>query len=177
MIPIYDAQRDAQKIADLRGKLSLRPLILQGLDEEDNTSKFDVVRRILRDVREQGDAAVIDYTEKFEKVRLTPELMRVPASEIAAALQAADPKFLAALDVAIENLRTYQTAMLPPEPAPIRPPGGGGQRIARRQIYPPRTCRLIRPRRCRGLSQQRPPHRHPRPSCRGERTLLVLAHA
>lgn len=125
MIPIYFAPKDDAAIEGLRGKLSLRPLLLQGLDEEDGQSKFGIVRKILADVRERGDAAVIEHTARLDKVQLTAETMRVPESEIAAAAKGAGKDFLRALDMAIENIRAYQRAMLVPEPAMIPAPGGG----------------------------------------------------
>ena len=67
-----------------------------------------------------GDAALIDFTEKFDKHRFpNATAMGVPQSTIDVALHAAAPPSLAALDIAITNpLRRYQTAMMSLEPAP-----------------------------------------------------------
>ncbi|HEY9347947.1 MAG TPA: histidinol dehydrogenase, partial [Inquilinus sp.] len=43
-----------------------------------------VVAAIVVDTRARGDAALIDYTERFDRVRLTPETLRISAEEIAA---------------------------------------------------------------------------------------------
>ncbi len=43
------------------------------------------VRAILADVRRRGDEALIEYTARFDALHLTPETLRVPAAEIAAA--------------------------------------------------------------------------------------------
>ena len=40
------------------------------------------VAAIVADVRERGDAALCGYSAKFDGFPLTPESMRVPASEI-----------------------------------------------------------------------------------------------
>ena len=125
MIPILLSGRDANRVEELRAKLSLRPLLVQGLDDQDGASKFEIVRRILRDVRERGDAAVLEHTERLDKVKLTAAQMRVPFTQVEEAVRGAKPAFLRALDTAIENIRVYQTAMLPPEPPPIRAAGGG----------------------------------------------------
>src|SRR5436305_7512862 len=53
-----------------------------------------VVDRICSEVRQQGLRAVLHYTEQLDKVRLTPESVRVSAAEIAAAHKAARPAFL-----------------------------------------------------------------------------------
>jgi histidinol dehydrogenase len=124
-IPILDAVKDVAQIDALRAKLSLTPLLLQGLDEEDGQSKYEVVRRILRDVREHGDAAVLKFTEQFDHVALRPEQMRVPQDQIDRAVKAASAPFLHALDVAIANIRAYQQAMLPADPPPMPVAGGG----------------------------------------------------
>ncbi len=133
MLPIVDASREPQKIEALRAKLSLSPLLLEGLDDEvadvgRPESLFDVVRAILRAVQRRGDAAVIEYTQAFDRYQiLAPNMMRVPANAITQALKSARPEFLNALEVAIGNIRRYQEAMLAKEPAPIEMtlPGGG----------------------------------------------------
>jgi histidinol dehydrogenase len=133
MLPIIRASESPAQIEALRAKLSLKPLLLEGLDDEETgpvgrgVSRFEAVRQILRDVQREGDAAVIRYTEKFDRATLTAQTMRVPAAAIDAALKAADPKFLAALDAAIANLRRYQQAMMSPEPAPIPTATGKGR--------------------------------------------------
>ena len=124
MLPIYYVPGDDAKIQALRDKLSLRPLLLEGLDDEGTeqgakVSRYEAVRTILREVQKRGDAAVIEFTAQFDKATLTSETMRVSQVAIDAAVKGADAKFLAALDVAIANLRRYQQAMLPKEPEPI----------------------------------------------------------
>src|SRR5882672_7188493 len=53
-----------------------------------------VVDRICTDVRTQGLAAVLRYTEQLDKAVLTAETLRVSDEEIAAAHKAAAPAFL-----------------------------------------------------------------------------------
>ena len=48
----------------------------------------DVVKEILADVRNRGDKAVFDYTEKFDGFTLTAENMRVSDEEIQSAIAA-----------------------------------------------------------------------------------------
>ena len=95
MLPIYHTRRDADKIAALQSKLSLKPLLLEGLDDETGEAgKFEVVRKILREVQKRGDAALLEYTAKFDRVALTPQSMQIQQTEIDKALREADPKFL-----------------------------------------------------------------------------------
>ena len=61
------------------------------------------VRPICEDVRERGTVAVLDAGERFDGVR--PAQLRVPASELAAALDALDPDIRSALEESIRRLR------------------------------------------------------------------------
>lgn len=63
------------------------------------------VRQILADVRERGDAALIELTERFDGVR--PESIRVPAHQISEALDAIDPAVRAALEAAADRIRVH----------------------------------------------------------------------
>ena len=65
------------------------------------------VAEILANVREQGDKAVFDYTERFDGVRLTPETLRVSEEEFAEAYEQIDAEFLEVLRRASENIRSY----------------------------------------------------------------------
>jgi histidinol dehydrogenase len=129
MLPILTTIADQQKIAALRAKLSLKPLLLQGLDDEagDNQSKFEAVRQILRDIQTRGDHAVFDYTQKFDNANIDAQTIRVGPGAIAKAVRAASAEFLRALDIAVSNIRRYQEAMLAKEPAPITLPDGRGR--------------------------------------------------
>ena len=50
---------------------------------EDSTDVSDTVAAIIADVRARGDAAVIDYTARFDHQQLAPESLRFSAEEIA----------------------------------------------------------------------------------------------
>lgn len=69
-----------------------------------------VVADILRDVRQRGDAALLEYDEKFEKAKL--DALEVSASEMDAALNATDPAFLAILERAAANIRAFHSRQL-----------------------------------------------------------------
>ncbi|MER5967620.1 histidinol dehydrogenase [Streptomyces sp. NPDC002057] len=91
---------------DLRGESlpegsALRDLLPRA--EFDVEAALDKVRPICEDVRHHGAAAVIDYGEKFDGVRV-PSL-RVPAEAITAALDTLDPAVRAALEESIRRAR------------------------------------------------------------------------
>ena len=70
-----------------------------------NLSASEVVARVLRDVREQGDDAVLHYSEAFDGVRYSS--LTVPAVEIQAAYDTVDPSLVADLRFAAERIRLF----------------------------------------------------------------------
>lgn len=72
-----------------------------------------VVVDILADVRARGDAAVAEYTERFDRISLAEHGMRIPAAELDAAAGACDPKTLDALKLAAERIRAFHAKTLP----------------------------------------------------------------
>jgi histidinol dehydrogenase len=65
----------------------------------------DAARRIVDDVRERGDAALLAYTKRFDGVRL--QEIRVPQSEIDKARESVSPELEESFGVAIENVRAF----------------------------------------------------------------------
>jgi histidinol dehydrogenase len=72
-----------------------------------------VVAAIVDDVVARGDAALIDYTRRFDRLTLTAETLRIPAAEIAAAARQCDDETLAALSLAAERIESYHRRQLP----------------------------------------------------------------
>ena len=66
---------------------------------------------IVRDVAARGDAAVLDYTERFDGVRPSP--IAVPESALLSSLEAADPVWLRYLAAAAENILRFHERQLP----------------------------------------------------------------
>jgi histidinol dehydrogenase len=74
----------------------------------------DVVANILKDVRARGDAAVVDYTRKFDRMpAFTPKNLRISAEEIAAATAAVPPDVMEALHVAAARIRAFHARQKP----------------------------------------------------------------
>ncbi len=65
----------------------------------------DTVAEIIRHVREARDAALYEYGEKFDGVRLTS--LTVTPEEIEEALTLVEPKFLTILEKAAQNIRRF----------------------------------------------------------------------
>ena len=64
-----------------------------------------IVADIVADVRKRGDAALFEYTEKFDKIRLSD--LAVSKKEIEEGVAAVEPSFLEILEKAAANIRDY----------------------------------------------------------------------
>lgn len=65
------------------------------------------VRQIIEDVRVFGDEALIKYTKKFDKVKLSPKQLKVSAIEASGAYQSISPDFVSNLKIIIENINRF----------------------------------------------------------------------
>jgi histidinol dehydrogenase len=68
---------------------------------------------IIADVRARGDAALAEYTLRFDRVDLTRSGFRIAAREIDAAFAACDPAALKALEFAHERVLAYHRRQSP----------------------------------------------------------------
>ena len=71
----------------------------------------DTVSAILSDVRMKGDAALREYTKKFDKVELAN--FEVSEEEFEKALSEIGPELLGHLKIAAENIRAFHRAQMP----------------------------------------------------------------
>ena len=95
-------------------KLSSRQM--QKLFERYYTNKRHIeekVRRIIYDVRNDGDKAVLKYAKRFDKVKFAPKDLKVSASEINGSFQNIDTAFITGLKNIIENIQRYYKKELP----------------------------------------------------------------
>jgi histidinol dehydrogenase len=63
------------------------------------------VRQIIDDVRDRGDAALFDYTERFDGVKLTS--LEVSKKQIASAYDEVDKELVSALKLAAKRIRSF----------------------------------------------------------------------
>ena len=70
----------------------------------------DTVAEILRQVRERGDAALREYTRKFDGADL--ENLLVTEAEMAEAVASVEPEFLRVLEKAAENIRKFHSRQI-----------------------------------------------------------------
>src|SRR6185436_20599552 len=71
------------------------------------------VRGIIAEVRRNGDRALIELTQKFDRVDLGTMGLRVSADEIASAAAACDRRALDALTLARDRIEAYHRRQLP----------------------------------------------------------------
>ncbi len=65
------------------------------------------VRKIIEDVRASGDDALLKYTRRFDKVKLTARQLRVTENEISGAYQNITGDFISSLKLVIENVNLF----------------------------------------------------------------------
>ena len=114
MIRTIDLRGGGDLRSDLRGELPRADL--------DVDAALDVVRPICADVRERGEAAILEYSERFDGVR--PPALRVPVDELSAALDAMAPAVRAALEQSIRRARIVHEAQRRTDTATDVVPGG-----------------------------------------------------
>jgi histidinol dehydrogenase len=95
------------RVIDLSTGLDLRQ-VDELLAAEDVAQSVDAaVAAILKEVRMHGDAAVCEYTKRFDGFDLTPELMRVPIQTIETYAADADDELVDILRQAARNVRDF----------------------------------------------------------------------
>jgi histidinol dehydrogenase len=87
----------------------------------------DDARRIVADIRDRRDEALLEYTERFDGVR--PDPVRVPPEEIREARNALDEGVEEAFYVAIENVRFFHKRELDRPFETSRKGATAGQRV------------------------------------------------
>jgi histidinol dehydrogenase len=87
-----------------RGKLFAR---LESRKKLVSSEIAGAVRQIVSQVQAEGDRALLRYTERFDKVKLTARQLRVRPKALRAAAKKADPALVRDLEKAIFNIHAY----------------------------------------------------------------------
>ncbi len=96
---------DADFDSKLKGLLAFETAQDDSIDE--------VVANILKDVKKRGDAAVLDYTNRFDKTNATSlAQLEIPQAELLAALDGLPAEQRAALKAAADRVRSYHEKQL-----------------------------------------------------------------
>ena len=86
---------------------------LLSMKREDAPDVQDTVSEIISRVRREGDAALIELTEKFDRVSLTPETLAISENEIETAIEQVTDEEVGALRLAADRIRAYHEFQLP----------------------------------------------------------------
>lgn len=110
MLKIFDSQTARQTLLKRipPDETDVPPIVLDRIEATfgERISAEEAVRRILRDVRTRGDAALYDWSAKLDGFPAGAPI-RVPAQSLTAALNALDPQTRHALEVAAERIRAF----------------------------------------------------------------------
>lgn len=110
MLKIYDVETAVQSILKRipPDETDVPPAMLERLAATfgERIGPEEAVKRILRDVRTRGDAALREWSARLDGFPAEAPL-RVPAEALAAALQALDPQTRSALETAAGRIRAF----------------------------------------------------------------------
>jgi len=91
----------------------MRFTALVSMKREDAPEVDEVVAAIIADVRARGDAAVIELTERFDRLTLSPDRLAFTADEIDTAIAEVPAEEREALETAVARIRAYHERQLP----------------------------------------------------------------
>jgi histidinol dehydrogenase len=101
MIRIFQEKDKAKLYARLENR---KKLVSQDIVES--------VRHIVSQVQKEGDRALLKFTERFDKVKLTARRLRVPPQTLRAAAKKVDRSLLIDLEKAIFNIHAYHSRQI-----------------------------------------------------------------
>ncbi len=83
--------------------------------ELDISEQMRVAKEVSDDIRKRGDAAVLEYTEKFDHVKLSAQDMKVTQKEIEEGYENCDKETREAIEYAYKNIYDFHEKQLPEE--------------------------------------------------------------
>ena len=104
MLRIIDRQTEAQNELKRIGNRN---------NGDDVRSQETLVREIVTNVKQNGDAALLEYTEKFDRQVYTADMLRVRGSELDAAYQQISKDLLSAIQIACQKIENFHRQRVP----------------------------------------------------------------
>lgn len=83
--------------------------------EHDISEQMQLAKEVSDDIRVRGDAAVLEYTAKFDRVELTKDRIKVKPEEIDAGYNRLDKETREAIEYAAKNIHNFHEKQLPEE--------------------------------------------------------------
>ncbi len=96
---------------------------LLGLKREEAADVDDSVAAIIADIRARGDAALIELTQRFDRLTLTSETLAFTPDQIDAECAKVSAEDRAALELAAERIRAYHVRQMPEDQSWADPEG------------------------------------------------------
>ena len=87
--------------------------VLLAQKREDSPDVDATVADIIAEVRDRGDAALVDLTARFDRLQLSPATLRIPDAEIDALAAQVPEDERKALDMAARRIRAYHERQMP----------------------------------------------------------------
>ena len=73
----------------------------------ENKNVQEIVDSILANVKENGDKAIFEYTEKFDKIKITPETLKVTDEEIKYAYNQVKPELIEVIKKSAARIKAF----------------------------------------------------------------------
>ncbi|HEX4054996.1 MAG TPA: histidinol dehydrogenase [Tepidisphaeraceae bacterium] len=122
MISILTLDKDKSRVEELLRDLALDPVALS-LGTGERAKQVAAVQKILADVAQRGDDALVASSRDFDDPDFSTAQIRVTQNEMADATRRLPADQLAAIRRSISQVREYQTHVMPKDPPPLRRPG------------------------------------------------------
>ncbi len=92
------------------------------------------VAEIIEEVRDRGDAAILDFTERFDHAELAPDQLLVDPNELESAVGVLEAAILNGLRTAIANVRAVARAQIRDEPVTVELAEGHTVEVVERPV-------------------------------------------
>ena len=70
---------------------------------------------IIKNVQDRGDLALLEYNEKFDQAKMTPQQLKVTEAEFEQARKNLDPEIKAVIEKSAVNIKKFHEAQMPEE--------------------------------------------------------------
>ena len=111
----HKIRRDSMNIFRLKDMTEEEKTKIIKRAETDITSHMQLAKEVSDDVKKRGDAALLAYTEKFDRVKLPGGRIKVTEEEIQQGYDSVEPKVREAIEYAAKNIRDFHAKQLPEE--------------------------------------------------------------
>ena len=96
------------KIINTKSKTFKKNLnLILGSKRSQSNDKKNIVKKIINDVRKNGDVSLVKYTKKFDKIKLTPSKIRLDSKFISKKITELDIQIKKSIDTAFDRITKF----------------------------------------------------------------------